>query len=96
LRAGKPIVATRLLTHTQVLDDEVAELTVAEPAAFGQGILTLIRDGQRAQSLANHARRRAEERYSYEHYLEKTRRALDFLARTAEREKAVPRQAPSP
>jgi glycosyltransferase involved in cell wall biosynthesis len=95
LRAGKPIVATRLLTHTQVLDDEVAELTAAEPEAFGRGILTLIRDPQRAKSLANQARRRAEERYSYEHYLEKTRRALDFLSRTAESEKAVPRQAPS-
>ena len=41
LRAGKPIVATRLLTHTQVLDDEIAELTVAEPEAFGKGILVL-------------------------------------------------------
>ena len=95
LRAGKPIVATRLLTHTQVLDDEVAELTVAEPEAFGKGILALIRDPQRASSLANNARRRAEERYSYEHYLEKTRRVLDFLSRTAEPEKALPRQAPS-
>ena len=27
LRSGRPIVATRLLTHTQVLDDEVAILT---------------------------------------------------------------------
>ncbi len=95
LRAGKPIVATRLLTHTQVLDDEVAELTVAEPEAFGKGILSLIRDPQRASSIANNARRRAEERYSYEHYLEKTRRVLDFLSRTVEPEKALPRQAPS-
>jgi glycosyltransferase involved in cell wall biosynthesis len=95
LRAGKPIVATRLLTHTQVLDDEVAELTAAEPEAFGRGILNLIRDPQRARSLADHARRRAEERYSYERYLEKTRRALDFLSRIAEPERAMPSQAPS-
>ena len=33
LRSGRPIVATRLLTHTQVLDDEVAILT--EPTAAG-------------------------------------------------------------
>ena len=95
LRAGKPIVATRLLTHTQVLDDEIAELTVAEPEAFGKGILSLIRDPERASSLASNARRRAEERYSYEHYLEKTRRVLDFLSPTAEPQKALPRQAPS-
>src|SRR5215203_2734079 len=35
LRAGRPIVATRLLTHTQVLTDEVAFLTDATPDAFG-------------------------------------------------------------
>jgi glycosyltransferase involved in cell wall biosynthesis len=95
LRAGKPIVATRLLTHTQVLDDEIAELTAPEPEAFGRGILTLIRDPQRAESLGSQARRRAEEVYSYERYLEKTRRALDFLSQTVEPERAVPSQAPS-
>jgi len=95
LRAGKPIVATRLLTHTQVLDDDVAELTAAEPEAFARGILSLIRNRQRASALAGNARRRAEERYSYEHYLEKTRRALDFLSRTAEPEEALSRQPAS-
>jgi glycosyltransferase involved in cell wall biosynthesis len=34
LRSGKPIVATRLLTHLQVLDDEVAALVPANAAAF--------------------------------------------------------------
>ena len=37
-RSGRPIVATRLLTHTQVLDDEVAFLTEATPEGFGAGI----------------------------------------------------------
>jgi hypothetical protein len=31
LRSGRPIVATRLLTHTQVLNDEVAILTRRRP-----------------------------------------------------------------
>jgi len=95
LRAGKPIVATRLLTHTQVLDDEISQLTAADPEAFGKGILTLLRDPNRAQALGEAARRRAENQYSYENYLEKTRRVLDFLSRTAEPEQAVPSQAPS-
>ena len=34
LRSGRPIVATRLLTHTQVLDDDVAFLTEATPEGF--------------------------------------------------------------
>jgi len=95
LRAGKPIVATRLLTHTQVLDDDVAQLTAAEPEEFGKGILTLIRDRNRAQTLGDGARRLAEEEYSYENYVEKTRRVLDFLSETAQPKQAVPSQAPS-
>ena len=95
LRAGKAIVATRLLTHTQVLDDEISQLTAADPEAFGKGILTLLRDPNRAQALGEAARRRAENEYSYENYLEKTRLVLDFLSRTAEPEQAVPSQAPS-
>ncbi|MEE9180016.1 MAG: glycosyltransferase family 4 protein [Vicinamibacteria bacterium] len=95
LRAGKAIAATRLLTHTQVLDDEISQLTAADPEAFGKGILTLLRDPNRAQALGEAARRRAENEYSYENYLEKTRLVLDFLSRTAEPEQAVPSQAPS-
>src|SRR5258706_11640699 len=34
LRSGKAIVATRLLTHTQVLDDDTAFLTEATPDGF--------------------------------------------------------------
>ena len=44
LRSGRPIVATRLLTHTQVLDDDVALLTPATPEGFAEGILTAIAD----------------------------------------------------
>ena len=36
LRSGKPIVATRLLTHTQVLDDDTAMLTAPDPQAFAR------------------------------------------------------------
>lgn len=79
LRAGKPIVATRLLTHTQVLDDEVAMLTAPEPDAFAGGILTTIRDEEEARRRGENARRRAEELYSYDAYLERTRRVLEFF-----------------
>ncbi len=44
LRSGKPIVATRLLTHTQVLSDETAILTGASPQEFADGILEAIAD----------------------------------------------------
>jgi len=79
LRSNRPIVATRLLTHTQVLDDETSILTEPTPEGFGAGIVTAIRDGDRALRVARQAREMAEVKYSYEAYLEKTRTAVDRL-----------------
>jgi glycosyltransferase involved in cell wall biosynthesis len=83
LRAGRPIVATRLSTHTQVLDDEVAILTEATPAAFGAGILAALEQPERAASLGKRALALAESKYSYEAYLDRTRRAYAALAHDA-------------
>jgi glycosyltransferase involved in cell wall biosynthesis len=79
LRSGRPIVATRLLTHTQVLDDEVAILTEATPDAFGAGILAAIGDPARARAVGDRARHLAETKYSYEAYLARTRQACAHL-----------------
>ncbi len=43
LRAGKPIVATDLLTHTQVLDREIAVLVAPEPRPFADALATAAR-----------------------------------------------------
>jgi glycosyltransferase involved in cell wall biosynthesis len=79
LRSGKPIVATRLLTHTQVLDDDVALLTEPDPESFGEGIVVLVRDPERARRLGEAARIRADEKYSYARYLDNTRRVFELL-----------------
>jgi glycosyltransferase involved in cell wall biosynthesis len=80
LRSGKPIVATNLLTHTQVLDATVAELTDPTAEAFGAGILRVLRDGDRAAAISKAARSLAETRYTYEAYVARTREALRPLA----------------
>jgi glycosyltransferase involved in cell wall biosynthesis len=79
LRSGRPIVATRLLTHTQVLSDEVAFLTDATPQGFGDGILAAFADPDRARSVGARARQLAETKYSYEAYLARTRQACAHL-----------------
>lgn len=79
LRSGRPIVATRLLTHTQVLNDEVSFLTDATPEGFGAGILAAVADPERARAIGARARQLAETKYSYEAYLARTRQACARL-----------------
>ena len=76
LRAGRVIVATRLLTHTQVLSDEVAILTEPTPEGFGAGILSALADPGRAADIGRRAGELAESKYSYEAYLGRTREAI--------------------
>jgi glycosyltransferase involved in cell wall biosynthesis len=83
LRAGKPIVATRLPTHTQVLSDETAVLTGASPRQFAEGILLAIEDHARGQEIGRRARELADTKYSDEAYLERTKRACLALTRGA-------------
>jgi glycosyltransferase involved in cell wall biosynthesis len=79
LRAGRPIVATRLLTHTQVLDDAVAILTEATPEAYAIGILRAVGDPAEAEAVGRRARELADTKYSYEAYLDRTRHAYAEL-----------------
>ena len=76
LRSGTPIVATNLLTHTQVLDATVAELTDPTPDAFAAGILRVLGDGSRGSALGQAALALANTRYTYEAYVQRTREAL--------------------
>jgi glycosyltransferase involved in cell wall biosynthesis len=83
LRAGRPIVATRLLTHTQVLDDDTAILTEPDAEGFAHGLLSALVDRDRASSIGRRARQLADTRYNYESYLERTRRACAALTAPA-------------
>jgi glycosyltransferase involved in cell wall biosynthesis len=82
LRAGRPIVATRLLTHTQVLNDDVAVLTEATPEALGRGLLEALGNGARVRSVAERARQLADSKYTYAAYLERTRQVCLQLTGT--------------
>lgn len=79
LKSGKPIVATNHITHTQVLNDQVALLTNCNAASFADGILLLLNDRGLRQQLASNARALADEKYSYEAYVQKTAGIYNFL-----------------
>lgn len=77
LRAGKPIVATAIRSHTQVLDESSAELVEATPHAIAAGVTRVLADPARARSIAAGAGRLARERYGPEAYMA---RLEEFLA----------------
>jgi glycosyltransferase involved in cell wall biosynthesis len=79
LRSGRPIVATRLRTHTQVLSEETAFLADPNPQAFGQAILRVIQDSTAATAVGERAKALADEKYSEAAYMSKTSAALGLL-----------------
>ena len=79
LKAGKPIVATDLPTHTQVLSPEVAVLASAQPQAFGQALLEVLSDAPRAAALGRRARAFAEAHYDEASYTQRVAQAYQWL-----------------
>jgi len=78
LDSGRPLLATRLATHTQVLDDTIACLVEPSPEAMAQGMLRLIHDPDYRWQLAAAAQRRVREHYSPVAY---RRKLCDFYSR---------------
>ncbi len=56
LDSGTAVLATRLRTHTQVLDDRTAYLVEPEPFALGSGLATLLKDDSLRERLAAEAK----------------------------------------
>ena len=79
LRSGKPIVATDLRTHTQVLSNETARLAPPEPNAFARAVAELIDRPEQRQQLAQAAQALAANQYSRQAYLRRTAEAYDRL-----------------
>jgi glycosyltransferase involved in cell wall biosynthesis len=80
LRSGKPIVATNLRTHTQVLSDDVARLVPPEAAPFAAAVAGLIDHPDERARLARGAAALAAEKYSRASYVRRTAEAYERLA----------------
>jgi len=57
--AGKPVIATAIQSHTQVLDETCACLVEPEPARWAEAIRSLLTDVARAKNLGKEAKKRA-------------------------------------
>jgi len=75
LKSGKPMVATRLHTHTQVLDDSISVLVEPTPEAMAAGLDFALWDPE-AKRRARAAAARAAREYTFEAYRDRLVRCL--------------------
>ena len=79
LASGRPFVATRVLSHTQVLNEQVCFLVEPEPSAFAAGLLQALNDPDQSGRRSAAARQLYEIAYSRARYEEKMRCFLETL-----------------
>lgn len=71
MRAGRPLVATDMPTHTQTLDRDTALLVPPTAEGLAEGMLKVMTDKAFASSLAENASRRAQRDFDDASYVEK-------------------------
>jgi glycosyltransferase involved in cell wall biosynthesis len=64
LASGKPVLATSILSHTQVLGETHAELVSPDPKSLAEGLARLVGDESRRARLGRAGARLVEERHS--------------------------------
>jgi glycosyltransferase involved in cell wall biosynthesis len=80
LASGKPLIATRIWSHTQVLGEDVCFLVDVSPESIAAGMLMAVRDREAALQRARKARALYEREYSRPVYEGKVRHLLDRIA----------------
>lgn len=79
LASGKPLVATRIWSHQQVLDEDTCIMVDPDPESFAVGIITALEDHQLRECVAARAQSIYQQRYSRAAYEEKMHRLLELV-----------------
>jgi glycosyltransferase involved in cell wall biosynthesis len=79
LLSGKPVLATRLSTHTQVVSEEQALLVDPTVESMAEGMDQLLRSSELRTQLGLSGRRLAEEQYSSSAFQERLSRFYQML-----------------
>lgn len=79
LASGIPMVATRIASHTQVLDPSVCFLADPEPRAFADALLEALSDGPEPGTRVEGALALYRDRYSRNVYVEKLRHVFRMV-----------------
>jgi glycosyltransferase involved in cell wall biosynthesis len=84
LHANRPIVATNITAHTQVLSPETAVLVEPNKEAFAEGILRVLGDPELAECIANNALESAKQKFSHQDYISKVKQIYQSLSSVPE------------
>ena len=87
LHAEKPIIATRITSHTQVLTDDTAFLVEPNKQAFAEGILRVLDDPELAERLGKNAHKLAQGKFGRQDYITKVDQIYKTLTPKLEIEK---------
>ena len=88
LASGKPLVATRIWSHTQVLDDSVCFLVKPDPESMAEGLVQALDEPGEAARRARNAVALYERDYARPIYVGKIRRLLGLVGYEAEEAQA--------
>ena len=81
--SGKPVVATRMKTHTQVLNDGNSVLADPNPEDYANSLYELLMDAGKRDVIGRRAARDAEEKYSFPVYKRKLAAIYETISREA-------------
>ena len=79
LDSKKPVLATNLPTHTQVLDKKIAYLVEANPQSMSEGMMELLRNISLRERLSINAKKRVQQEYSIEAFERKISRFYKMI-----------------
>ncbi len=93
LASGKPLVATDLPVHNQLLDNRVAVLAKATPEGLAEGIMRVLTHPAAGRAMADSARRLVEKDFSDEAYERKVAGLCRWLTAEVLKRKATNRRS---
>lgn len=79
LHSGKPVLLTKLYTHTQIVTDEEAYLADANPKAFGAGIVELAKNKELRDKLGKNGRAFVEKDHVYSAHKRRVDELYDWV-----------------
>lgn len=79
LHSGRPLIATDIVTHNQVLSKEHAMLVPPNPEGIADGIVKLARDPELRQRLAERGRALVEANHTFDSHRKRVNRAYDWI-----------------